>query len=106
PTLATRIMLGDVSPIAVEKSKSAKFRVSVERKDAKDELAYQGDIKVEFDTSGTPGLKIEPTTIPAGKESVDVTVQAAADASGGFVEVTCSAPGMMPQSARVQATVR
>src|SRR5262245_45829457 len=70
------------SPISVQKGKTTTITIRATRKDTKIEKMYQGDINLEFDTSDAPGLKIESAVIPAGKESVEVTVTAAPDASG------------------------
>jgi hypothetical protein len=100
------------SPITVQKGKSTTITIKAMREDIKTkagqvtEVRYKGPINLEFDISDTPGLKIEPAVIPAGKESVEVTVTAAADASGGMVKITGKAPGLEPHETYVRADVR
>jgi hypothetical protein len=105
------------SPIRVEKGKTAKMTITATRKDpdAKEtrketvmykESWYQGDIQLEFDTSDATGLKIDPAVIPAGKDSVEVTVTAAADATSGMVSITGKGKGAEPFTILVRADVR
>lgn len=110
------------SPIRVEKGKTTTIKITATRKnpEGKDpaketvmykESWYQGDLKLEFDTTEVPrgatGLKIEPAVIPAGKDSVDVPVTAAADATSGMVGITAKGgPGTEPFTIIIQADVR
>jgi hypothetical protein len=110
------------SPIRVEKGKTTTIKITATRKnpEGKDpaketvmykESWYQGEIKLEFDTTDVPrgatGLKLEPATIPAGKDSVDVPVTAAADATSGMVGITAKGgPGTEPFTIIIQADVR
>lgn len=106
------------SPIRVDKGKSVKITITATRKnpDGKDvkhgtvmykETWYQGEIKLEFDTSDATGVKIDPAVIPAGQESVEVTVTAAADATSGMVGITAKGgPGVEPFPILIRADVR
>jgi hypothetical protein len=96
--------------LVVPKGQSVKFVMSANRRESKVELIYQGDIKLEFDTSAVPGLTIAPVVIAAGKDSVEVTAAAAADASPVIdqqVGVTASGDGVPPmEKMRFRATIK
>jgi hypothetical protein len=114
------------SPITVEKGKTGKLIITATRKDedAKETAKetkkesvmykvswYQGEIKLEFDTNDVPqgatGLKFDPAVIPAGKDSIEVPVTAAADATSGMVGVTGKGgPGTEPFQILIRVTVR
>ena len=114
------------SPLTIEKGKSAKMKITATRKDeeaketkkeAKGESVmykvswYKGEIKLEFDTNDVPqgasGLKFEPAVIPAGQDSVEVPVTAAADATSGMVGVTAKGgPGTEPFQILIRVNVR
>ncbi|MBL8799927.1 MAG: hypothetical protein JNM56_38955 [Planctomycetia bacterium] len=103
------IELAGGADLLVPKGKSVKFMLNANRRESKVELIYQGDIKLEFDTSDVPGLTIAPAVIEAGKDGVEVTATATADAApgAGFVAVTASGDGVKPEEKmRLRATIK
>jgi hypothetical protein len=110
------------NPIRIEKGKATTIKITATRKDteppatAKDAVMYkvswyQGDIKLEMDNSDTPkspatGLKMEPATIPAGKDSVEITITAAPDATRGMVGITAKGGAATPVTIYLDADVR
>lgn len=94
------------SPITVQKGKTSTITINVTRKDSRLETMYKGEIKLEFDTSDAKGLTIEPATIPAGADKIEVTVKAAPDATGGMVTIIGKGAGVEPFENRVRADVR
>jgi hypothetical protein len=90
------IELAGGADLVVPKGKSVKFILNANRRESKVEVIYQGDIKLEFDTSDVPGLTIAPAVIEAGKDSVEITAVSTADASpgAGLVAVTASGDGV------------
>lgn len=103
------IELANATDLLVPKGKSVKFTLNANRRESKVEVIYQGDIKLEFDTSDVPGLTIAPVVIAAGKDSVEVTAIAGADASpgAGLVGVTASGEGVPPmEKMRFRTTIK
>ena len=90
------IELAGGADLMVPKGKSVKFILNANRRESKVEVIYQGDIKLEFDTSDVPGLTIAPVVIPSGKDSVEITAVSTADAApgAGLVAVTASGDGV------------
>src|SRR5260221_14528308 len=66
-----------VQRLEVEKGKSAKYTVGVDR------VKFDGDVNVTFEEVDASGIKIAATAIPAGKDSVEVTVTADPKAGSG-----------------------
>jgi hypothetical protein len=93
-------------PPTLERGKTTKWTISVNRKSTKAEPRFQGEIKLEFDTSAAPGVKIESGTIPAGKDSVEVSVTTAADCKGGEITVIGKGEGAKPGEVMLRPTVR
>jgi hypothetical protein len=93
-------------PPTLERGKTTKWTISVNRKSTKTEPRFQGEIKLEFDTGAAPGVKIEPATIPAGKESVEVSVTTAADSKGGEITVIGKGQGAKPGEMMLRPIVR
>jgi hypothetical protein len=99
-------------PITVERGKSTTVVVTANRKSSGKNKMYQGEIKLEFDTSTVPGLTIEPGVIPAGQEKSEVTVKATADAKPAVydrfngIKVIGSGKGIEPQDILLTVTIR
>jgi hypothetical protein len=79
-----------ISSPTVQKGKSATFHVTIKRE------GFKGDVQLEFAADAASGIKIDPVTIPAEKNSVEVTVTASPTAIGGLIYIQGKRPGFDP----------
>jgi hypothetical protein len=96
----------DSAGLTIERGKTIKYMVKAKREATKTESFYQGDITLEFDTKDAPGVKIEPATIPAGKDSIEVSITTAPDCKGGEITVIGKGQGATPGEMVLRPTVR
>lgn len=97
----------DVIPNRVElkKGEKKKSTINVERKGG-----FAGEIKLEFDTSDIPGIKIADTTVPSSPdEKQDIEIEVAAEATAkpktGRVQVTATAMGFDPKPQQFEVMI-
>ena len=89
-----------VLPLEVEKGKSAKYTVGVDR------TKFDGEVQVAFEPFDASGFKIDAATIPAGKDSVEVTVTADPKAGAGKLKITGTGKGVEPYEVYIAVQVK
>src|SRR5262249_2051154 len=68
--------------IKVERGQSTKLQIKVKRLEG-----FAGEVKVQVDPQQTKGIDITSGTIPADQDTVDLTINASADAVSGLIAV-------------------
>lgn len=87
--------------VTVNKGGSAKTTVHITRTN------FAQDVQLEFKPSAGSGLTAKGGPVPAGKDEVEVTVTAGADAKSGDIEVTAKGTGLRePAMATLRVTVK